>query len=91
MWAAGYRLGITGPTVRQVRNDHDFMDDFRSELPLYLQAEAMMAVIADAVRAGDGIADNLHRVYAQLVRQEWVGDGEMALIDAWLEDLARLG
>ena len=66
MWAAGYRLGFTRATVDQVRNAHDFMDDFRSELPLFLDAEAMTAAIGDALRAGDTIADNLHRVYAHL-------------------------
>ena len=87
MWAAGYRLGFTGPTVRQARNAHDFMDDFRSELPLFLEAEAMMAAIADAVRAGEGISDNLYRVYARLVERGFVGAEEMALVEAWLEDV----
>lgn len=90
MWAAGYRLGFTGPTVCQIRNAHDFLEDFRSELPLYLEAEAMVAVIKAAVRAGDTVGDNLHRVYAQLVRQGMVGPDEMVLVDAWLEDVAGL-
>ena len=90
MWAAGYQLGFTGPTVRQARNTHDLMADFRSELPLYTQAEAMLAVIRAAVRPGDAIADNLHRVYAALVQQKMVGAEEMPLVDAWLEDVAEL-
>ncbi len=90
MWAAGYRLGFTGPTVRQERNVHDFMDDFRSELPLFLEAENMMAVIGAAVRAGATVGDNLHRVYTQLVGKGFVGAEEMTLVDAWLEDVTAL-
>ena len=90
MWAAGYRPGFTGPTVRQERNAHDFLDDFRSELPLFLDAENMMAVIGAAVRAGDTMGDNLHRVYTQLVGKGFVGAEEMSLVDAWLEDVAAL-
>ena len=90
MWDAGYQLGFTGPTVRQARNAHDFMADFRSELPLYLEADAMMAVIRAAVRPGATISDNLHRVYAALAKQKMVGAQEMALVDAWLEDVAEL-
>jgi hypothetical protein len=90
MWAAGYQLGFTGPTVRQARNAHDFMADFRSELPLYLEADAMMAFIRAAVKPGDTVTGNLHRVYAALVKQEMVGAEEMALVDAWLEDVAEL-
>ncbi len=90
MWAAGYRLGFTAATVDQVRNAHDFMEDFRSELPLFLHAEAMTAVIGEAVRGGDAIADNLHRVYARLSEREFVGPDEMKLVDAWLEDVTAL-
>ncbi len=90
MWAAGYRLGFTSATVDQVRNAHDFMDDFRSELPLFLDAEAMTAAIGEAVRAGDAIADNLHRAYAHLTAKGFAGPDEMPLIDAWLEDVTAL-
>jgi hypothetical protein len=90
MWAAGYRLGFTAATVDQVRNAHDFMEDFRSELPLFLHAEAMTAVIGEAVRGGDTIEDNLHRVYARLSEREFVGPDEMKLVDAWLEDVTAL-
>ncbi len=87
---AGARLGFTGPTVRQERNGHDCMDDFRSELPLFLEAENMMAVIGAAVRAGASFGDNLHRVYTRLVGKGFVGAEEMTLVDAWLEDVTAL-
>lgn len=90
MWAAGYRLGFTGPTVCQVRNAHDVMDDFRSELPLYLEAEAMIAAIHTAVRRSASVGDNLHGVYHQLVKQGLVGEQELRLVDAWLTDVDGL-
>ncbi len=90
MWAAGYRLGFTAATVDQVRNAHDFMEDFRSEIPLYTGAEAMMTVIGQAVRTGDAIVDNLHRAYAHLSAQGFVGPDEMKLLDAWLADVSAL-
>ncbi len=55
-----------------------------------LEADAMMAVIRAAVRPGATISDNLHRVYAALVKQEMAGPQEMTLVDAWLEDVAEL-
>jgi hypothetical protein len=90
MWAAGYRLGFTGPTVRQARNTHDLMDDFRSELPLYLEGEAMIAAIHAAVSRKASVGDNLHRVYRQLVKQGLVGEQELRLVDAWLTDVDGL-
>ncbi|MDX1748084.1 MAG: hypothetical protein R3324_19295, partial [Halobacteriales archaeon] len=37
LWAAGKRLGFTGPSVVQDRNVHDLMADFESEIPCYLR------------------------------------------------------
>ncbi len=90
MGAAGDRLGFTGPTVRPERNGHDCMDDFRSELPLLLETENMMAVIGPAVRAGATVGDTLHRVYTQRVGKGFVGAEEMTLVDAWLADVTAL-
>jgi hypothetical protein len=90
MWAAGYRLGFTAATVRQIRNQHDVLEDFRSELPLYLEAEAMVAGIREAVRSDASVSDNLHHVYRHLARQGIVPDAERKLLAAWLEDVAAL-
>ena len=35
LWRAGYRLGFTRATVLQVRNPHDYLEDFKSEIPVY--------------------------------------------------------
>ena len=55
-----------------------------------LEADAMMAVIRAVVRLGATVSDNLHRVYAALVKQKLVRAQETALVDVWLEDVAEL-
>lgn len=37
MWQHGYKLGFTQATVYQERNPHDYLADFESEVPMYLQ------------------------------------------------------
>jgi len=91
LWAAGYRLGFTGPTVRQERNAHDLQADFASELPLYTEAERIISLVQEGVRAEAAISDNLYTVYRNLARAGLVPEKELDLLTAWLEDAAALG
>jgi hypothetical protein len=90
LWAAGYRLGFTGPTVRQERNAHDLQADFASELPLYTEVERILSLVQEGVRADASISDNLYTVYHNLARAAIVQDKELDLLTAWLEDAAAL-
>lgn len=91
MWAAGYRLGFLSPTVRQQRNAHDLQADFVSELPLYTEAEHILALVRDGIREDASIGDNLFNVYRNLAAGAIVKEAELDLLSAWLDDVAALG
>jgi hypothetical protein len=91
LWAAGYRLGFSGPTVRQQRNPHDLQADFMSELPLYTQVERILALVQEGVRPDASISDNLLNVYRNLAAGAIVEKAELDLLSAWLDDVAALG
>ena len=91
LWAAGYRLGFSGPTVRQQRNPHDLKADFMSELPLYTQVERILALVQEGVRPDASISDNLLNVYRNLAAGAIVEKAELDLLSAWLDDVAALG
>jgi hypothetical protein len=88
MWAAGFRLGFLDATVFQERNEHDFTKDFESEVPCYLQVREAVDVAAANSKPGRSVEDNLVAVYEDLYRHDIVAGQELALLDAWLEDLA---
>ena len=88
LWAAGYRLGFLGPTVRQERNAHDLLADFASELPLYTEVERIMDLVQEGIRPQASISDNLYTVYRNLAREALVPEAELELLTAWLEDTA---
>ena len=90
LWAAGYQLGFTGPTVRQARNVHDLMADFASELPLYQDVERIITLVSEPVKAENTISDNLYNVYRHLANEGIVKEVELDLLAAWLEDVAAL-
>jgi hypothetical protein len=80
------------PTVRQQRNEHNLMRDFRDEVPGYLN-NSLIAEALDklSIRPGlDKLTDNLRACYAELVRMEMVGGQELDLLEAWIADLEEI-
>ncbi len=90
-WTNGWSILFHEPTVRQDRNEHDLMADFRQEVPGYLNnraiAEALAALDLDAGEIA--IGENMRRCYASLVALGVLPSDELALLDAWLADLAE--
>ena len=90
MWAHGYRLGFTEATVIQVRNPHDYVKDFESEIPCYLHANRVIAAVSRAIDPAVSVAENLRRAYAELAKENIVTAQEIELLDLWLADVANL-
>jgi hypothetical protein len=90
LWARGLRLAFGSATVRQERNPHDYMKDFADEIPMYLEVEAAFAAAAAATSADVSIAENLRTSYERLEEGGIVEPRERVLLDAWLEDVARV-
>jgi len=90
MWHIGKTLGFTSPTVLQERNPHDYRKDFAAELRIYLHAEEIYKIAVSHSSPEKSVAENLKNVYAALVKAKIVPAEELPLLDAWLNDVARL-
>jgi hypothetical protein len=91
-WANGWAILFHEPTVWQDRNEHNLMRDFKDEVPGYLHNAAICDALAK-LELKSGVAHlgaNLRTCYAKLVEQKWVGEQELELVDAWLQDLHAL-
>ena len=91
-WANGWNILFHEPSVFQERNDHNLMRDFTDEVPGYLNNRAMGAAL-DELELTPGaaeIGENLRRCYEILIKNGWVGEQELPLLDAWLEDLTSV-
>ncbi len=91
LWAAGLTLGFTTSTVRQDRNEHDFIRDFASEIPCYLHARRVIEIVTPTADPERSVGENLHRAYTALAGVGLVADSEVALVEAWLDDLRDVG
>jgi hypothetical protein len=92
-WENGWHVMFHGATVWQERNVHDLMRDFAEEVPGYLNNRKIQQML-DGLSLAAGthqIGDNLRICYQRLVEMQLIGDAELGLLDAWLDDLVRLG
>lgn len=84
MWAANYNLGFTSATVYQERNKHNFLNDFESEIPMYLQTEKVINTIKEAINKSNTIIENLKTSYLALYKNNIVTKQEVELLSKWL-------
>ena len=89
MWLYDYHLGFTGATVIQERNEHDFFKDFESEVPMYLQSERVVELVAGGITRRRSLEDNLFEAYQSLFRADIVCQDEIVTLEAWLKDYQR--
>ena len=89
MWLFGYELGFVSATVTQKRNPHDYMKDFASEVPMYLQAESVTELVAASLDISDNVGGNLFRAYKALEAKGIVQKDELNALEAWLQDLSE--
>jgi len=88
IWARGGRLAFTGPSVYQSRNPHDYIADFASEIPLYIDFHKIIAALESAELNGDD--GDLLMMYRALFEAGVVEAFELQLVDAWLAQLTTV-
>jgi STELLO glycosyltransferases len=88
-WANDWSILFHEPTVWQERNEHNLMRDFRDEVPGYLNNTMICDALGqlDIKSGAEHLGDNLRLCYEKLVSMNLVGEQELGLIGAWLEDL----
>ena len=90
MWLYNYQLGFTKASVIQKRNPHDYTKDFISEIPMYEHSDKIIDIVLDAILPENSITKNLYVAYQALLQKSIVTHKEMATLEAWLADIARL-
>lgn len=89
MWLLNYRLGFTNATVFQERNPHNYMDDFVSEIPMYLQGERVVDIVSASIKPELSLSDNLFNSYEALAKEDVVEKKELEVLNFWLKDLDK--
>lgn len=88
-WENGWSILFREATVKQSRNEHNLLRDFEDEIPGYLHNRKIASVLESLSlhKGEESIPTNLRRCYEALVVKEFIDEKELALLDAWLNDL----
>lgn len=71
------------PIVRQDRNEHDLLRDFRDEVELYLQSGTLIDDLLQLNLSGIDTSDQLVACYELLVNSGVVNQSELTLLNLW--------
>lgn len=88
-WTCNWPILFHQSTVRQERNDHNLMNDFKDEISGYTNnSQIVKSLIELNLASGiEQIGNNMILCYQKLIDLELVGSDEMSLLKAWLTDL----
>jgi STELLO glycosyltransferase-like protein len=91
-WENGWNVLFSPADVWQERNEHNLMRDFADEVPGYLHNRAIGERLERlSLSSGvENIPDNLVLCYEELVKMGVVDSEEIALVEAWIKDLAAV-
>jgi len=91
-WTNGWSVLFHESTVRQERNDHNLMKDFRDEICGYdRNLQICESLKALKLKPGvENIPENMHLCYQQLIDLGVVGMAEMDLLRCWLKDVQKI-
>jgi hypothetical protein len=79
--------GFYQATSHQERNDHNLMNDFRSEVSMYSNIDEIFQIIYQSCKTSNSIIDNLMDCYISLSKNDFVQDEELKFFNAWIIDL----
>jgi len=82
--------GFYQATAYQDRNEHNLMNDFRSEMSMYSNMNEIFHIIYDSCKIKHSISDNLINCYSELRKNNYVEDTELKILNSWMADLNHL-
>lgn len=78
------------PLVVQFRNSHNYLADFDSEGPLYLQAGVLVEQLAAWYSCAETLPERMESLWIMLYERGYVQRADVALLQAWLQTLLEL-
>ncbi len=86
LWQHGLHTGFLPACLRQLRNPHDLMTDFREETEVFLQVRETVQVLENIPCTAACPSESLPLVYREFHRLGIVSNGELLRLEAWLAD-----
>ena len=81
-----------GTTMKQFRNDHNLLNDFEQEIPMYLKDKKIDEIISNLkLKKGEkNYLYNLKTCYDSLINQGIISKKEIFYLKAWISDCQKI-
>jgi hypothetical protein len=86
----GFDTAFSGAWVVQHRNPHSYLADLDAEVPLYLQASALVKFLAEWDNTRPTLPESAMDLYVELYERGFVEVEDVAMLRAWLDALAQI-
>ncbi len=89
-WTCGWNILFHNSTVRQERNDHNLMKDFKDEISGYTNNLSIVDNLNNLqLEHGiEHIAENMFKCYEVFINMGLIENKERELLEAWFHDIA---
>ena len=79
-------------TVRQIRNAHNLIEDFKYETQSYIQIEKLVNILTNLKlkKGSKKIFHNLISCYKALIKENFFDKSELRCLLAWINDIKKL-
>lgn len=85
------RFVFSYATVRQDRNAHNYLADFDSEHPLYLEATKLIEQLNDWILDANSIPGKIEQLWVRMYEHGYIEIEDVIMCQAWLQSLIGAG
>ncbi|GJJ75665.1 hypothetical protein EMPS_08023 [Entomortierella parvispora] len=91
LWDVGGSLGFTKPTVDQIRNAHNYLDDYVDELQFYSQTSDFIDFLASWKSSSWYLETRIVDLMMAMAEHKFIGVDDVKLAKRWIKDLKDMG
>ncbi|KAF9375959.1 hypothetical protein CPC16_000440 [Podila verticillata] len=91
LWDVNGSLAFTKPTVEQIRNAHNYLDDFKDEIQLYTDTTRLIDFLANWTSTSTDLETRIVELMMAMAAEKFIGDADVDLAQRWIKDLQSIG
>ncbi|GJJ73340.1 hypothetical protein EMPS_05698 [Entomortierella parvispora] len=90
LWDINGSLGFTKPTVDQIRNAHNYLDDYKDELQIYEQTSKFIDFLSNWQSTSSRLEVRIVDLMEAMAARDFIGEKDVDLAKRWVEDLKNV-
>lgn len=90
LWDINGSLGFTKPTVDQIRNAHNYLDDYKDELQIYEQTSKFIDFLSEWQSTSTKLEVRIVELMEAMAAGEFIGEKDVDLAKRWVQDLKNV-